>query len=289
MKNAGLFTGIGSILIALASTTLMGGEMPSVTTPNMPPATAPLQPASSTPVPQIGNASPVSQEQPAAEASARNPENTSAGAQPSTQTTSETAQVPTPVLEQASTPQPEPKVKETAPIQQPAVSEQPQLVTPAVEQIPVPPTLTQPVSTELKDAPIPAEPKKSAIEEGIDTLDQEGGNWLRKRQALEKTIDTLERIKNLFNNILKSRIDFMVKRNKIDREFDLFANTVGFEFGDLSQQLESMQQSLEKERKDEGELSEQEREALAELDKKITELTELIAQLKKITDLDGLK
>ena len=123
--------------------------------------------------------------------------------------------------------------------------------------------------------------------EGIDTLEQDGGNWLLKRQALEKTIDVIEKIKDVFTKILEIRVEYLVKRNKTDRSFDVFANTIGFELGDLNQLLTTLLNQLKAERIKEGDLSEEEREVMQEVESKITELKGLKSTLKSITDMDG--
>lgn len=253
MKNAMLFKSVSGLLLSCSSIATLGADMPA-TVASQTPGSMAVQQESSTPVAQENEGESAQQAQVENPASA-------AGAEA------------------------EEKNEAQAMEQQPAEPAQSSASAEQSLQLPPPPAPVQPV--EESSAQAAAESKKSTVEEGIDTLDQEGGNWLRKRQALEKTIDTIERIKNLFNNILKSRIDFIVKRNKIDREFDLFANSVGFEFGDLSQKLQTMEEELQRERKDEGDLDEEEREALAEVEKKIEDLKELIEQLKKITDLDA--
>jgi hypothetical protein len=120
-----------------------------------------------------------------------------------------------------------------------------------------------------------ASKKPSATQEGIDTLELEGGNWLLKRQALEKTVDLIEQINGYFTKILEARIDFLVKRNKTDHDFDLFINKIGFEIGDLSRLLHDLVQKMEDERKALGDLTEDERAVLQELDQKIKEIKAL--------------
>ncbi len=117
--------------------------------------------------------------------------------------------------------------------------------------------------------------KPGATQEGIDTLELEGGNWLLKRQALEKTVDLIEQINGYFTKILEARIDFLVKRNKTDHDFDLFINKIGFEIGDLSRLLHDLVQKMEDERKALGDLTEDERAVLQELDQKIKEIKAL--------------
>jgi hypothetical protein len=164
----------------------------------------------------------------------------------------------------------------------------------AVDTLPEPPVVEseQKIEATAQSAEAQKETKKTEKpapfeEEGIDTLEQDGGNWLLKRQALEKTMDVIEKIKDLFTKILESRIEYLVKRNKTDRSFDLFANSIGFELGDLNQLLVTLVTKLKTERKEEGDLSEEERQALAEVETKIAELKSLKASIKSITDMDA--
>lgn len=123
--------------------------------------------------------------------------------------------------------------------------------------------------------------------EGIDTLEQEGGNWLLKRQALEKTVNIIEEINTYFTRILEIRIDYLMKRNKVDREFDLFMNKIGFDLGDLHNTLQAMESSLEKQRKEMGDLTESERTTLQDLEEKIKEIQHIKETLVTIADLDA--
>lgn len=138
-----------------------------------------------------------------------------------------------------------------------------------------------PVASAVPEAPTP-----TFEQEGIDTFDQEGGNWLLKRQALEKTMDVIEKIKDVFTKTLESRIDYLVKRNKIERTFDAFTNEIGFELGDLSQLLSTLSAQLKQERKTEGDLTEEEREVLADIESKIAAIKGLKETVKIITTMD---
>lgn len=148
----------------------------------------------------------------------------------------------------------------------------------------------QPVLKEdHQDVPEKKPEKQSTVfeEEGIDTFEQDGGNWLLKRQALEKTMDVIEKIKDVFTKILDSRIDYLIKRNKIDRTFDTFSNTIGFELGDLNQLLSAVSNDLKSQRAKEGDLPEEERTLLQEIENKITEVKSLRTTVKAIAEMDG--
>lgn len=153
--------------------------------------------------------------------------------------------------------------------------------------IPAAPAEAAEQTAEVAQAPVVKKPEAIPAGEGIDTLEQEGGNWLLKRQALEKTIDVIEKIKDVFTKTLETRVDYLVKRNKIDRSFDTFANAIGFELGDLNQLLASLLKQLKAERVQEGDLSEEERAVLKAVEDKIKELKALKSTIKSITEMDA--
>jgi len=124
-------------------------------------------------------------------------------------------------------------------------------------------------------------------QELLDTLEQEGGNWLLKRKALEQTIDVIEKINILFTQIFDSRMDFLNKRNKIDRDFDNFAHTIGFEVGDLEELLQNLLESMEHELKKGGPVTQEEQALVEVLKKKNKDIEELKANIKTIMDLDA--
>lgn len=86
---------------------------------------------------------------------------------------------------------------------------------------------------------------------------------------------------------MEARIDFLVKRNKTDRDFDAFINKIGFEMGDLSRLLHDLVQKMEDERKALGDLTADERSVLQELDQKIKEIKELQEDTNKAIELTG--
>ena len=128
---------------------------------------------------------------------------------------------------------------------------------------------------------------KTENQKGITTIDLDEGNWLLKRKALERTMNTVEEVNNLFKKIMELRMSFLVKRNKVDRDFDIFANKSGFQIGDLNQLSAAHIERMEEMRKNAGQLSEQERELLQEMEQKSKEVKELQDELSRITDLDA--
>lgn len=132
------------------------------------------------------------------------------------------------------------------------------------------------------------EASQGNISQGIDTIDvEEGGNWLIKRKALEDTVDRIEQINNLFTQILETRMDFQIKRNKIDTEYDVFAATVGFDLGDADQLLSNLVERMEAERRQQGDLTEEEREVLEAINEKKGEIKQLQAELKTMDELEN--
>lgn len=131
------------------------------------------------------------------------------------------------------------------------------------------------------------QPSAQEPEVGIDTLDQEGGNWLLKRVSLEKMVDLIEKINMLFTTILESRMDYLVKRNKVDRDFDVFAQQIDFELGDLDQLLEALINKIDAERTVHGDLEEQERDLESDVIARRDDLKALQDVVKSIADMDS--
>lgn len=130
---------------------------------------------------------------------------------------------------------------------------------------------------------------KSAQESegGLHNLEEESGNWLLKRVALEGVIDKLDQINTLFTSVLDSRMDFLVKRNQVDRAFDLFANSIGFELGEADQLLNDILVDLGLNQKEEGDLAPDERELAQEVTDKKNAIEQLKKDIKNVTDLDA--
>ena len=139
---------------------------------------------------------------------------------------------------------------------------------------------------------VEAEKKKvttaeALLQAGIDTVDLEGGNWLLKRQALEKTLDLAEGINEVFSIILKTRMNFVTQRNQADKKFDQFIGQIGFELGELTELVNSLIEDLEDERTEQGALTVEEREALDQLEKKLNTLKQMQEDIKALSDLDN--
>ena len=177
--------------------------------------------------------------------------------EPPLQNTTPPSPTPTPIT-------PEKVITPTAPVQQ--TTPRPTPVAQPTEKV---------ISTDL------------TLGEGIDTLDEEGGNWLLKRRYLEETIDEIEEINTLFSKILESRMDFLLKRNNVDHEFDIFAHEVGFKIGDLDQLITTILEDIEKYRLTEGDLNQEEREFVAEVEEKQLYLKNISEKMKAVTELSA--
>lgn len=124
--------------------------------------------------------------------------------------------------------------------------------------------------------------------EGIDTVNiEEGGNWLLKRKALEETVNIMELINKIFTKILEVSMDFKIKHNQLNSEYDVFIATIGFDLGDSEKLFSVLLEDMERERKKVGDLSEPERDLLNELTEKKKEIENIQTNLKNLQDFDA--
>ncbi len=173
----------------------------------------------------------------------------------------------------------QPITQATGPAQTTSPSTPPIAAAIAAQPVAAPAQASQPI-TMPEPAPEPQpefQPAPEAEEEdieikGIDTVDinEAKGNWLYKRIWWEKAEHTYEKIKQLTDKILDSRMIFFVKRNELDRMIVEFYSELGFKQGELTELISFMTRQLDQERKAEGSLDEKERELL-----------EILAQEKK--------
>ncbi len=164
--------------------------------------------------------------------------------------------------------------------------EQEKLVKEAQEKAvaaPLAPAVLKPVAVEAKELePIVEQPLGT-----IDTVNiEEGGNWLLKRKALEDTIDAIEKSNGVFTQILESRMNYKIKQNQLDSEYDKFVSEVGFDIGDAQKLLGDLTERVNQERAIQGDLTEQERELLAVITEKQTELASLQESLQTIGQIE---
>lgn len=138
-----------------------------------------------------------------------------------------------------------------------------------------------------------AELAEEIEETGIDTIDidEPQGNWLFKRMWWEHAEERYERIRDLVQKIWESRMSFFIKRNELDKMIlDPFYISIGLGQGELQEILSELVDRIEKERQEEGVLSQSERSLLNQLqaEKQTLEQTkrdvELINQLNQEVD-----
>ncbi len=168
----------------------------------------------------------------------------------------------------------EPAKVEAAPIEQ-SVEKQPTIE----EAMPAAPATEQPA---------PEEHPEDLEIKGIDTVDvaEPKGNWLYKRIWWEKAERTYEKIKQLADKILESRIVYYARRTDLDRNtLDPFYMGQGFSQGELSEVVTFLTEQLGQEHK-EGALNEKEKDLLSALAEEKKNLDHLQKNIQSITNID---
>ncbi len=153
-------------------------------------------------------------------------------------------------------------------------------------------------SSVIPEAPVPAPEEKLVIPEeetekeepvGIDTVSLENpqGNWLFKRIWWERAEERYEKIRILVDSIWESRNTFFHERNQLDRTIlDPFYINIGIDRGELQTILSEINDFLEKQREQEGTLSEQERVIYETYATEEETLKQLKADVDAIVSLD---
>jgi len=103
---------------------------------------------------------------------------------------------------------------------------------------------------------------------GIDTLglEEPRGNWLFKRIWWERAEARYDKIRQTVYQINDVYIKFFKQRTELDKQvFDPFYLDIGFKQGELQAQLSDLIEMMEKEQRESGELSENQREQLASM------------------------
>ena len=211
------------------------------------------------------------------------------------------AEEPAAPAEAEASPTPEPAKEEApaAPAEEPAApaeAEAPPTPEPAKEEEPAPaeqaPTPTPEAEKKEAPSPTPTPPAAPAEEEeviGIDTIDidEPQGNWLFKRVWWERAQGKYEKIQELVEAVMESRMSFFEKRTKLDREvFDPFYTNAGLSRGQLQEMLQRIKAKLDQEQQEDIVLSEEEREVLATLEAEKKNLEQLEADVKTIQAAD---
>jgi len=130
---------------------------------------------------------------------------------------------------------------------------------------------------------------KEVEEVGIDTIDidEPQGNWLFKRMWWEHAEKRYEKIRELVQKIWESRMNFFVKRTELDKMvLDPFYISIGLGQGELYEILTELIGRIEKERKEEGVLSQSERSLLTRLQAEQQLLEQTKRDVESINKLD---
>lgn|GEM_PF-1826056 len=125
------------------------------------------------------------------------------------------------------------------------------------------------------------------IDGKIDTIDREGsGNWLLKRIWWEKTEPVYEEIKQVFNEIMNARMDFISQRNRLDRELDVAYGQIGLEEGELQDILEHCLNLVKQDKKEQGFLTKEEETLYNTLLHKQNDLEQIKLDIKALQAVD---
>jgi tryptophan 2,3-dioxygenase len=157
----------------------------------------------------------------------------------------------------------------------------------AQESIIAPPAELPANTVELKEASHPAEVTEI---EGIDTLniDEPKGNWLLKRIWWEKAERLYEKINQLQQDVLESRMSFFQRRTEIDRTiFDPFYVKIGIGQGELQEIIGSLLATIEKMREEKGSLNTKQREFAIALELEQDTLKAIEQKLKAASAVDN--
>jgi hypothetical protein len=166
--------------------------------------------------------------------------------------------------------------------------------TPAVELVAQETSSEEPAAeltapkVEEQETLIPEEPVKEETV-GIDTVSLENpqGNWLIKRIWWERAEERYEKIRILVDAIWESRNTFFKERNELDRKIlDPFYMSIGIDRGELQVILSEINDFLEKQREQQGDLSEQERVLYETYSTEEETLKQLKLDVDMITNLD---
>lgn len=180
------------------------------------------------------------------------------------------------------------------------VPSKPQPVLPALpQQAPIPPApapaqpkpapLAAPVPAQFK-APGKAPEVEKEQPQGIDTMNvaDAQGNWLFKRMWWQRAETQYEKIKQVVDAIMESRMAFFGKRTEWDKTiFDPFYQESGLGRGVLEELIGSMISQLSQERAHQGQLDEKERTLLSSLESQKEALEQLQKDVQKINEIDN--
>ncbi len=127
----------------------------------------------------------------------------------------------------------------------------------------------------------------AVVDSEVDTFEQEGsGNWLLKRVWWEKTEVVYEQIKQVFNEIMGARMDYISQRNRLDRELDVSNGQIGLEEGELQDIIDYCLDFVKKEKPEQGFLNKQQEDLYNALQHKQHDLEQIKLDLKALQAVD---
>jgi rubrerythrin len=163
----------------------------------------------------------------------------------------------------------------TAPSEHVPVATHPSAPSPAVEQKQAEPisAASSPVKQAASSSAAPVMSSKTltplpAGGELTTTADDRRGNWYYKRKCFQEARRIFDQVRSMMAKLELARTDFQAIRASTDEQCNQFYSTMGFEQGELFSWIESHLATLEKERAQQGQLDEQGRIKLAELNDK---------------------
>lgn len=172
----------------------------------------------------------------------------------------------------------------TAPVV-PTVPESKRAAEPAFEAASEKAMRDQERAKKVQEQPLP--PAERLIDWASEDLYQKPGNYVRKNKALTEALDNYEQLLELLGPLEDSREQFFNKRSESNLRVNKFFAQIGFDREQLEKEISRLITELEKERVAEGELTEQERDILAELTAKKEALEQLRLDIRSIVDLDN--
>lgn len=152
--------------------------------------------------------------------------------------------------------------------------------------------------TETSESVAPAQVEPAEVEsgawrkpvimpEGITTDPQDNrGNWYDKRQILSQARTVYEQIRERIAKVEQQQQGFLTKQRTLDKDIAALYLNLGFEQGELDETYTRLVNELSSERVSQGQLTEEERKLLAEVEEKkkvLQMLRDDVATLQELT------
>lgn len=113
------------------------------------------------------------------------------------------------------------------------------------------------------------------------------GNWVAKRAFWQQAADAYESMIKANDQLFSLQMEFVTKRNEIDKKTDAAYSAIGLGQGELSELIKLLIEELDQEQHERGDLSESERELMKELHDKQSQLQELAKHVTFLDELDN--